>query len=191
VRSVSPHIQRNGCGLAQLRNNAAECIPTLSEMKKPRALIAGKPWLDVFCPGARDRQTPDGGAARGRLRRDPRREAQRDHDRRARGTAHGARILRKGDVLMVTRIDRLARSIGDLQDIVRTIRARGAALKATEQPIDTGTAAGKCFLDMLGVFAEFETNLRCERQLEGIARPRPLASTWGGRPQLTPPRCVK
>jgi DNA invertase Pin-like site-specific DNA recombinase len=60
-------------------------------------------------------------------------------------------LLRKSDVLMVTRIDRLARSIGDLQDIVRAIRAKGAALKATEQPIDTGTAAGKCFLDMLGV----------------------------------------
>jgi DNA invertase Pin-like site-specific DNA recombinase len=58
------------------------------------------------------------------------------------------------------------------QDIVRTVRARGAVLKATEQPIDTGTAAGKCFLDMLGVFAEFETNLRRERQLEGIAKAR-------------------
>jgi hypothetical protein len=56
-------------------------------------------------------------------------------------------FLRKGDVLMVTRIDRLARPIGDLQDIVRAIRAKGAALKATEQPIDTGTAAGKCFID--------------------------------------------
>ena len=78
-------------------------------------------------------------------------------------------FLRKGDVLMVTRIDRLARSIGDLQDIVRAVRAKGAALKATEQPIDTSTAAGKAFLDMLGVFAEFETNLRKERQLEGIA----------------------
>jgi hypothetical protein len=53
-------------------------------------------------------------------------------------------FLRKGDVLMVTRIDRLARSIGDLQDIVRTVRAKGASLKATEQPIDTSTAAGKC-----------------------------------------------
>jgi DNA invertase Pin-like site-specific DNA recombinase len=79
-------------------------------------------------------------------------------------------FLRKGDVLMVTRIDRLARSIGDLQDIVRAIRAKGAALKATEQPIDTATAAGKRFLDMLGVLAEFETNLRKERQLEGIAK---------------------
>src|ERR1700722_1707301 len=55
-------------------------------------------------------------------------------------------FLRAGDILMVTRIDRLARSIGDLQDIVRIVRARGAVLKATEQPIDTGTAAGKCFL---------------------------------------------
>jgi Resolvase, N terminal domain len=56
-------------------------------------------------------------------------------------------FLHAGDVLMVTRIDRLARSIGDLQDIVRTVRVRGASLKVTEQPIDTSTAAGKCFLD--------------------------------------------
>ena len=54
-------------------------------------------------------------------------------------------FLRPGDALMVTRIGRLARSIGDLQDIVRAVRAKGATLKATEQPIDTGTAAGKCF----------------------------------------------
>ena len=90
-------------------------------------------------------------------------------------------FLRKGDVLMVTRIDRLARSIGDLQDIVRDLRSKGAVLKAIEQPIDTGTAAGKCFLDMLGVFAEFETNLRRERQLEGIAKAK-AAGVYKGRP---------
>ena len=90
-------------------------------------------------------------------------------------------FLRAGDVLMVTRIDRLARSIGDLQDIVRTVQGRGASLKATEQPIDTSTAAGKCFLDMLGVFAEFETNLRRERQLEGIAKAK-AAGVYKGRP---------
>lgn len=89
-------------------------------------------------------------------------------------------FLRQGDVLMVTRIDRLARSIGDLQDIVRSVKARGASLKATEQPIDTSTAAGKCFLDMLGVFAEFETNLRRERQLEGIAEAK-LRGVYKGR----------
>lgn len=81
-------------------------------------------------------------------------------------------FLRDGDSLLVTRVDRLARSIGDLQDIVRAVKAKGASLKATEQPIDTGTAAGKAFLYMLGVFAEFETNLRKERQLEGIATVR-------------------
>jgi DNA invertase Pin-like site-specific DNA recombinase len=54
-------------------------------------------------------------------------------------------------------------------------------LKATEQPIDTSTAAGKCFLDMLGVFAEFETNLRRERQLEGIAKAK-AAGVYKGWP---------
>ena len=78
-------------------------------------------------------------------------------------------FIREGDTLVVTRVDRLARSIGDLQDIVRELRGNGAGLLATEQPIDTSTAAGKAFLDMLGVFAEFETNLRRERQMEGIA----------------------
>ena len=63
----------------------------------------------------------------------------------------------------------MARSVADLQDIVHTLKAKGVALRATEQPIDTSTASGKAFLDMLGVFAEFETNLRRERQLEGIA----------------------
>src|SRR5690349_23108590 len=52
-------------------------------------------------------------------------------------------FIRAGDTLVVTRIDRLARSIADLQDIVRTLKAKGATLRATEQPIDTSTAAGK------------------------------------------------
>ena len=78
-------------------------------------------------------------------------------------------FLQRGDVLVITRIDRLARSVLDLQVMVGLLREKGVTLKATEQPIDTSTAAGKAFLDMLGVFAEFETNLRRERQLEGIA----------------------
>ena len=58
------------------------------------------------------------------------------------------------------------------------MKARGAALRATEQPIDTSTAAGKCFLDMLGVFAEFETSLRRERQLIAKAK---VAGVYEGR----------
>jgi DNA invertase Pin-like site-specific DNA recombinase len=99
-------------------------------------------------------------------------------------------FLRPGDALMVTRIDRLARSIGDLQDIVRAVKAKGATLKATEQPIDTGSAAGKCFLDMLGVFAEFETNLRKERQMEGIAKAK-AAGIYKGRPASIDPAQVQ
>lgn len=93
-------------------------------------------------------------------------------------------FLRKGDVLVVTRIDRLARSIGDLQTIITTIKAKGAALECTEQPINTGTAAGKAFLDMLGVFAEFETNLRRERQLEGIAKAKAEGVYTGRKPTI-------
>jgi DNA invertase Pin-like site-specific DNA recombinase len=58
------------------------------------------------------------------------------------------------------------------------------ALRATEQPVDTGTAAGKAFLDMLGVFAEFETNLRRERQLEGIKAAKAKGVYKGRKPSI-------
>lgn len=93
-------------------------------------------------------------------------------------------FIRPGDTLVVTRIDRLARSIADLQTIMASLRERGAALACTEQPVDTGTAAGKAFLDMLGVFAEFETNLRKERQLEGIARAKERGVYQGRKPEI-------
>jgi DNA invertase Pin-like site-specific DNA recombinase len=93
-------------------------------------------------------------------------------------------FLREGDTLVVTRIDRLARSLKDLQDVVHELKDRGVALKATEQPVDTGTAAGKAFLDMLGVFAEFETNLRRERQLEGINAAKARGVYKGRKPSI-------
>ena len=89
-------------------------------------------------------------------------------------------FVREGDELVVTRVDRLARSVGDLQSIVAELRGKGASLRATEQPIDTSTASGKAFLDMLGVFAEFETNLRRERQMEGIAKAK-VRGVYKGR----------
>jgi DNA invertase Pin-like site-specific DNA recombinase len=89
-----------------------------------------------------------------------------------------------GDTLVVTRIDRLARSLKDLQDIVHELKAKGVSLRATEQPVDTGTAAGKVFLDMLGVFAEFETNLRRERQLEGIKAAKERGVYRGRKPTI-------
>ena len=93
-------------------------------------------------------------------------------------------FLRPGDTLVVTRIDRLARSLADLQTIVARLHERGAQLVCTEQPVDTGTAAGKAFFDMLGVFAEFETNLRRERQMEGIAQAKSRGVYKGRKPSI-------
>jgi len=99
-------------------------------------------------------------------------------------------FLRDGDTLMVTRIDRLARSVKDLEAIVETIRAKGAHLRATEQPIDTSSAAGVAFLQMLGVFAQFETALRKERQMEGIAKAK-AAGVYTGRKATVPVEDVR
>jgi DNA invertase Pin-like site-specific DNA recombinase len=98
-------------------------------------------------------------------------------------------FLHKGDVLVVTRIDRLARSIADLSAIVRELEAKGATLKAIEQPIDTSTPEGRAFLQMLGVFAEFETAIRKERQLEGIAAAK-AKGVYKGRPATIQPEEV-
>jgi DNA invertase Pin-like site-specific DNA recombinase len=93
-------------------------------------------------------------------------------------------FIREGDTLVITRIDRLARSLRDLQNIVHDLKQKGIGIKATEQPIDTSTAAGKAFLDMLGVFAEFETNIRKERQGEGIAKAK-LNGAYKGRKPIS------
>ena len=90
-------------------------------------------------------------------------------------------FIHKDEYLVVTRIDRLARSSKDLQIIVDRLKAKGAHLIATEQPVDTSTATGKAFFDMLGVFAEFETNLRRERQADGIAAAK-NKGIYKGRP---------
>ena len=93
-------------------------------------------------------------------------------------------FIHRGETLVVTRIDRLARSMRDLQLIVATLQDKGAHLAATEQPVDTSTAAGKAFFDMLGVFAEFETNLRRERQAEGVAAAKQRGAYRGRPPRI-------
>lgn len=90
--------------------------------------------------------------------------------------------LRSGDTLVVTRIDRIARSVLDLQKLVIELRSNGIQLLAIEQPISTNSASGKAFLDMLAVFAEFELNIRKERQLEGIAAAKSAGKYKGRKP---------
>ena len=79
-------------------------------------------------------------------------------------------FIDKDDVLVVTRLDRLGRSVIDLHQIVEQIHSKGANLRVLEQSVDTTTPEGRAFFGMLSVFAEFETSLRRERQLEGIAK---------------------
>ena len=101
---------------------------------------------------------------------------------------NASRFLRDGDTLVVTRIDRLARSLRDLQDIVHELKAKGMALKATEQPVDTGTAAGKEFLDMLGVFASSRPICDASASWKGSMRPRRAASIRVASRRSTPSR---
>ena len=93
-------------------------------------------------------------------------------------------FVREGDEFCFSRVDRVARSVLDLQLIVKELADKGVSLTATEQPISTKDATSKCFLDMLGVFAELETNLRKERQTEGIARAKERGVYRGRRANI-------
>lgn len=80
------------------------------------------------------------------------------------------RTLRKDDALVVTKIDRLARSVADLCAIVKRIEAKGATLRILAMNLDTATPTGKLMLNVLGSVAQFEREVMLERQREGIAK---------------------
>ena len=92
--------------------------------------------------------------------------------------------LGKGDTLAVTRLDRLGRSLVDLANIADEIATIGAHLRVTEQAVDTSTAAGRAFFGMLATFAAFETDVRRERQAEGIAKAKADGIYKGRQPTI-------
>ena len=79
-------------------------------------------------------------------------------------------------------MDRLARSVFDLQDIANKLKDKGAGLKVLEQPVDTTTSAGRMFYTILGAFAEFELDIRRERQMEGISKAKAEGKYKGRAP---------
>ena len=79
-------------------------------------------------------------------------------------------FAREGDTIIVTKLDRLARSVRDLMAIVDRLTAKGVALRILSMGIDTSSATGKLMLTILGGVAEFERELMLERQREGIAK---------------------
>ena len=88
------------------------------------------------------------------------------------------------EVVVVAKLDRATRSVRDLGELLERFNRSKVALASVSEHLDTSTAAGKAFLDMLGVFAEFETNIRKERQLEGIAKAKAAGVYKGRKPTL-------
>jgi len=97
-------------------------------------------------------------------------------------------FIDKDDTLVVTRLDRLGRSVIDLHSIVENLQSKGANLLVLEQAVDTSTPEGRAFFGMLSVFSEFETGLRRERQLEGIAKAKKEGKYSGRKKQINPVR---
>ena len=77
-------------------------------------------------------------------------------------------FVREGDTLHVTRLDRLARSVNDLHNILEQLKQKGVAFNTTEQDLDTSSPTGRLMVGLLALIAEFETDLRAERQADGI-----------------------
>jgi DNA invertase Pin-like site-specific DNA recombinase len=90
--------------------------------------------------------------------------------------------VREGDTLVVTKLDRLARSTKHLMDIVDVLKVRKAHLRIMNLGVDTSTPTGKLMLTMLGGVAEFEREIMLERQREGIARAKAEGKYKGRQP---------
>ena len=94
-------------------------------------------------------------------------------------------FVRNGDTLIVTRLDRCSRNVKDLHQIIETLNKKEVAFKATEQEIDTSTSAGRLMIGLLSIVSAFETDLRAERQADGIASAKKRGVKFGSSPKLT------
>ena len=93
--------------------------------------------------------------------------------------------VRSGDTLVITKLDRLARSTFDLTNIAKQLEEDGVDLVILEQNIDTSTSTGRLLFGMLGVIAQFETEIRRERQLSGIAKALENGVKFGAKSKLS------
>lgn len=90
--------------------------------------------------------------------------------------------VREGDTLIVSKLDRLARSVADLVDITKTLKRKGVGLRILAMNLDTETPTGKLMINLLGSIAEFERELMLERQREGIAKAKAEGKYKGRAP---------
>ena len=89
---------------------------------------------------------------------------------------------RDGDVVVVTKLDRLARSVRNLGEIVEELEGKGVGLRVLDLGLDTTNATGKLMLNVLGAVAQFEREMMLERQLEGIAKAKAEGKYRGRKP---------
>lgn len=94
--------------------------------------------------------------------------------------------VREGDTLVVSRLDRAARSVLDLAKMADLLHRKGVTLRVLDQGLDTSTSEGKLMFNLLGAFAEFEADIRQERQRDGIAAAKNKGIQFGRRNALTP-----
>lgn len=99
--------------------------------------------------------------------------------------------MRRGDVLVVTRLDRLARSTKDLLNMVSEFEGQGIDLVVLEQNIDTKTPEGRLFFTMIAAFAEFEHGILVARTLDGLAAARSRGRVGGRKPKMTTNRAAE
>lgn len=98
-------------------------------------------------------------------------------------------FVRDGDTLVVTRLDRLARSVGDLHQIIEKLAAKNVGFRCLNQSgVGTDSSTGKLMLSILGAVAQFENDIRKERQAEGIAKARAAGKYQGRKPKINPTR---
>lgn len=97
------------------------------------------------------------------------------------------RFIRKGDIFTVTRLDRLARSMIDLRRIVDQLNEKGVGFRVLQQgSVDTTRSDGRLLLNILASFAEFELDIRRERQMDGIAKAKEAGKYRGRKPSIDP-----
>lgn len=99
--------------------------------------------------------------------------------------------LQPGDVLAVYKLDRLARSMVHFVKIFEQLKAKNVGFQSLTEQIDTTTPQGRMFLNLLGVFAEFERELIRERCMAGQKAARAKGQTWGRKPEFTPDEAKK
>ena len=100
-------------------------------------------------------------------------------------------FVREGDTFVVTRLDRCSRNTLDLYKILELLKNKKVAFKATEQEFDTSTSTGKLMVGLLSVIAEFETDLRAERQAEGIKSALARGVKFGAKRKMSEEQVVE